>query len=1138
MSKEQVSPEVIEQFLIGHDEQKYIVAIESAYHVNEVYLIINDPVKGKYIETHNFNPFVWAKHEVSQLLFNGNRGEIMKAMKKYGVKIKVLKITNSEGFEPKRLENGYKYIIECKNSYNHLMNFFREGGIDIFNEKFRKLFISLTLPEQYMIQTGKRLFKGFDDYNDLHRFQFDLETEGLDATKDRIFQIGIRDNRGYEKVLETLGDTEQEKRDNERLNIVEFFKIIDELKPDIITGYNSEAFDWDFFFKRCNRLSITITDIAITLSEDSKIKRKTSTLKLGGDTEKYEQTLMWGHNIIDIAHSVRRAQAINSDIKSWGLKYITKYSKVAKKNRVYVDGNLIFKTWNDNEHKYYFNNENGEWFKLDEENPNHIIKKDSGLYKEVKGNYIVQRYLLDDLWETEMIDKIYNQAAFLLGKIIPTTYTRSSTMGTAGTWRLIMLAWSYENGLAIPETEPKRDFTGGLSRLLQVGYAKNCVKLDFAALYPKTQLTHNIFPSLDISNVMEGLLSYIVSNRDKFKELTSVHKDKFKELDKKIKELEKNNEIVSEELIKERKQEEDLYTLYDKKQLPLKILANSWFGGYGAPYIFNWGDTDYAEETTCRGRQYLRMMVKFFTEKYKFIPILLDTDGINFGLPDGIENIKYITKGTHWKTERYGVQELSGVDAVLAEFNENYMKGWMGLDLDEEIDTTINFARKNYANKMGDKTKFVGNTIKSKKMPTYIEEFLDNGIKLLLDGKGYEFIEYYYEYVDLIYNYKIPLVKIASKSKVKLNINEYKKKSSLKNKKGNDLPKQAHMELAIKYNLNINLGDVIYYVNIGKSKNDGDITAIIKNKLSKKEKELFFQTNGYYPKKETEMVLNCKLIPNEQIESNPELTTDEYNVIKYLDAFNNRIHPLLVCFNPDIREKILVDFIKDKKTKEYTLTERNYFTRQECELIAGKPYEAEDQDDYILDLITMEDKEIKFWVGVDKIPNNIEESEWNEIKEDYLIRMVKEKEEGILNEKDKLLNIIMRLEIKDLTNIETKGVLPIEILSIVDLNNDNKLVSRKWNEVLYDFIDIFKFENEAKHRYMYYLTLDSKIKEEDKYDIWKNYKNEQEVMTGKTISYEILPTIAMSEPDKELFIKMSCDEIIKEENKQEDDWEF
>jgi DNA polymerase elongation subunit (family B) len=53
--------------------------------------------------------------------------------------------------------------------------------------------------------------------------------------------------------------------------------------------------------------------------------------------------------------------------------------------------------------------------------------------------------------------------------------------------------WSYENGLAIPETQSKREFTGGLARLLEVGYAKNVVKLDYAALYPKIQLTHGIF---------------------------------------------------------------------------------------------------------------------------------------------------------------------------------------------------------------------------------------------------------------------------------------------------------------------------------------------------------------------------------------------------------------------------------------------------------------------------------------------------------------------------------------------------------------------------------------------------------------------------------------------------------------------
>jgi hypothetical protein len=34
------------------------------------------------------------------------------------------------------------------------------------------------------------------------------------------------------------------------------------------------------------------------------------------------------------------------------------------------------------------------------------------------------------------------------------------------------------------------------------------------------------------------------------------------------------------------------------------------------------------------------------------------------------------------------------------------------------------------------KIKLTGNSIKSKKLPLYIEEFLDKGIKLLLQGDG------------------------------------------------------------------------------------------------------------------------------------------------------------------------------------------------------------------------------------------------------------------------------------------------------------------------------------------------------------------------------------------------------------------
>ena len=36
---------------------------------------------------------------------------------------------------------------------------------------------------------------------------------------------------------------------------------------------------------------------------------------------------------------------------------------------------------------------------------------------------------------------------------------------------------------------------------------------------------------------------------------------------------------------------------------------------------------------------------------------------------------------------------------------------------------------------------------------------------LLLEGKGCEFIEYYYEYLEKIYNKEIPLSKIANKGR-------------------------------------------------------------------------------------------------------------------------------------------------------------------------------------------------------------------------------------------------------------------------------------------------------------------------------------------------------------------------------------
>ncbi len=1152
--KTKIEKDQIESFLEGRDPQKYIVAVEATYNEPKVSLIINDPSEtGKRIEECKFKPFLWFKEEITKLMYNGNRGKMLESCQRFGVKITRLKINDADGKIPDRLEYGYKFMATCTKSYNDLINYFKQGGVDVFSKEYQKYFVMFSPVEQFMIQTGKRLFKGMDDYSNLHRLQFDLETEGLFASKHAIFQIGIRDNKDIELVFETKGDTLAEKRNSERENIEKFFKVIDIMRPDLITGYNSESFDWPFLFERCERLGIEITDMAITLNRYSKIKRKASTVKLGGETEAYMQTNMWGHNIIDISHSVRRAMAINSEIKGWGLKYITKYSEIAKPNRVYVPGDKINTTWADKVNDFAFNNDNGDWYIITPEKP----LKDG--YEVKKGDFIVQRYLQDDLWETEQIDNIFNQAAFLIGKIIPTNFQRSSTMGTAGQWKLIMAAWSYENGLGIPENQEKIPFTGGLARLLAVGYAKNVVKLDYAALYPKTQLTHGIFPELDISGVMEGILTYVVDTRDHFKFLTGTEKKLAKKLAKRLEDEELTLDEISH-IKNEISKHKALSNLYDKKQLPLKILANSWFGSYGAPHIFNWGDINSAEETTCRGRQYLRQMVKHFTEKHGFRALVGDTDGFNFSFPDNIDDIKYTAIGNHWKTKEDAGKELSGLDAVLAEFNELHMQGRMGLDIDDICNSTINFARKNYANDIGGKIKLVGNSIKSKKMSVYIEDFLGGAIRMLLDGDGKSFIQHYYDYVDKIYNYQIPLVKIASKAKVKISIPDYKRKAKLTNKKGNPLPKQAHMELAIRKNMEVNLGDTLYYINTGTAKSHGDLK-------SEKNKDTGL----------VNVVLNCDLVSPEILEKdfesikemdmlkktlskldetsveydhikkqisdlNDSLYMGEYNVPKYLDAFNKKVKPLLVCFNEEVRSQILLDIvkIKNKETKKTTekLKERNIFTKGECELILGVPNKPTDQDSYE-DLMKMEDKEIKFWNRVKKVPNDMDEGTWEEIRKDYLERMEILRIENEHKEHELYDDLLKTIELNDYSLLNEQ-ILPDYIDKVIIINKETGFVeSKKLGINLSDINGLFKYYKEASERDKYYQLVGCE-NSASRYQQYVDYLIEQKAMSGETINVDIkvaekiVDLVKIKETNKKTEELPKKKELSEDEDEEED----
>ena len=93
--------------------------------------------------------------------------------------------------------------------------------------------------------------------------------------------------------------------------------------------------------------------------------KKESILKLGGEIETYNKTLVPGIVITDSLHAVRRAQALDSNMLKSNLKYVTAYSKIVKQDRVYLPGDKISEVWNDNNENYAFCDEDGDWYKYD-----------------------------------------------------------------------------------------------------------------------------------------------------------------------------------------------------------------------------------------------------------------------------------------------------------------------------------------------------------------------------------------------------------------------------------------------------------------------------------------------------------------------------------------------------------------------------------------------------------------------------------------------------------------------------------------------------------------------------------------------------------------------------------------------------
>ena len=397
MSK--VSKEEVEAFLHGSNPMEHIVKIECGYDDTKAKVYYRDENGKKQCQLDDFYPFCWAKQDASRRLYNGNRDVLKGEMAKYGITCKGLRTTKDDGTEPERMKNGYRilwYAIRPM-TYQQFQRFFEEGGVPLSSrnkdgsDTGERNYVTVAPNEQHMIRTGKRLFKGYEDYDELVRMQWDLETTGLEPQKDTIEQIGIRTNKGFEKILTITGNTPEERLESQRKAMIEQYEIMRDIDPDVMSGYNSENFDWNFEIEQWKKYGVDMKDVTGSILREGIYKKKREAiLKLGGEMERYYPTVCGSINLTDGLHAVRRAMAQDSNIKSATLKNISKDFNLKKKNRVYVPGISISEIWNDLEEHYAFCEEDGDWYLYDS---SHVENKPKGRHRRSRlGTFVPGRH--------------------------------------------------------------------------------------------------------------------------------------------------------------------------------------------------------------------------------------------------------------------------------------------------------------------------------------------------------------------------------------------------------------------------------------------------------------------------------------------------------------------------------------------------------------------------------------------------------------------------------------------------------------------------------------------------------------------------------------------------------------------------
>ncbi len=332
----------------------------------------------------------------------------------------------------------------------------------------RELFALTDLAHQYLLQSGRTLFKGMA-FEDLRRMQVDIEThtgtDGAmsDATRDPLLAIALSDSSGWEEILvvEDPSDEEQEKAVLEK-----FAALVRERDPDVLEGHNIFRFDLPYLEARARKCGLKLA-----LGRDgSAMRSHPSRLQIAERLIQYRKFEIHGRHVVDTLFLVQFHDVGARELESFGLKAAARHFGVAEDGRVELGAREITEA-------------------------------------HAKDREMFRQYALQDVRETRALSAALSPAWFTQTTIFPYNYQDVVIRGNATKINSLFLREYLRQGQSIPALPEVQRFEGGYTDIFFTGVAREVWHCDIASLYPSVMLAFDCLPESDTLGVFGDMLA-------------------------------------------------------------------------------------------------------------------------------------------------------------------------------------------------------------------------------------------------------------------------------------------------------------------------------------------------------------------------------------------------------------------------------------------------------------------------------------------------------------------------------------------------------------------------------------------------------------------------------------------------------